>query len=276
MFADFELMEDRSRPNALFFVYLARARDGSLVHLRLLRDLRVQDVLRNELVKARQLSHPGAARVLDFGEHAGRVYFAQPWYEGPTLRALMDDRTWSLGEAAAVLWPVLSALEAAHEIGLLHRDVAPENIFVTRDRVVLVDFGLALVQRLAGTPLSRASLSPEQAVGRAASTATDLFQAGLVLYELLTGRLPALGPVSEVTARIALGELDDARELGLTDAAAHALLDRALALDDARRFSSATEFLEALARAVPHPADLTGRLTAALHARPWPPPFAPH
>jgi serine/threonine-protein kinase len=271
----YELREDRSGPAGLFDVFQAKAPDGSLVVLRRLRDARVAVALRDELEKARALTHASAAPILDLGELGGRLYFTQPWYEGVPLRTLVDHRPWSLDEAAGVLLPVLGALADAHGLGLLHREVAAENVFVTASGVALVDFGLAGVERLAGVPLTRACLSPEQAQGRPHTAQSDVFQAGLLLFELLTGRLPALGTVSEVAARIAVGELDAPEDAGVTDPALAALLRTALALEPAARFPSATAFAEALAALAPHPADVGARLSSKLTSAPWPPPSRP-
>lgn len=275
MVRGYELLEDRSTPNGLFDVFQAKAPDGTLVVLRRLRDVRVQAALFDELDRARALNHASAAPILDLGELGNALYFTQPWYEGAPLRSLIDHRPWSLDEAAGVLLPVLGALGDAHALGLLHREVAAENVFVTRSGVALVDFGLAGVERLAGVPLTRACVSPEQAQGRPHTAQSDVFQAGLLLFELLTGRLPALGSVSEVAARIALGELDTPKDAGVDDERVAALLGRALAHEPAARFASAAAFSNALAALAPQPADVSARLSAVLTSAPWPPPSRP-
>lgn len=275
MLRGYELLEDRTASTGLFEVFQAKAPDGSLVVLRRLRDERVQAALRDELEKAQGLTHPSAAPILDVGVLGGRLYFTQPWYAGSPLRALIDHRPWSLPEAAAVLLPVLGALDDAHRLGLVHREVAAENVFVTTAGVALVDFGLAGVERLAGLPLSRACVSPEQAQGRPHTAASDVFQAGLLLFELLTGRLPALGTVSEVAGRIALGELDPPAAAGIDDDAVAGLLDRALALEPHARFPSAAAFADALAALAPTPVPVSRRLSTALRSAPWPPPSRP-
>ena len=275
MVRGYELLEDRSTPKGLFDVYQAKAPDGTLVVLRRLRDARVHAALFDELEKARALTHPSAAPILDLGELGGAVYFTQPWFEGAPLRSLIDHRPWSLDEAAGVLLPVLGALADAHALGLLHREVAAENVFVTPGGVALVDFGLAGVERLAGLPLTRACVSPEQAQGRPHTVQSDVFQAGLLLFELLTGRLPALGTVSEVAARIALGELDTPEAAGVDDARVAKVLERALALEPAARFASAQAFSNVLAALAPEPADVSARLSSVLRSAPWPPPSRP-
>ncbi len=273
MLAGYELLENRSRPGGLFDVLQARAPDNSLVVLRVLRKSELRAVLVEELELARELTHPAAAPVLDVRSVGERILFTQPWYEGVCLRALLkSDAPWTLDEAAAVLIPVLEGLAQAHQLGLLHREVSPDNIVVTPTGPVLVDFGLARVQRLAGLPLTRAAVAPEQGQGRPATVASDLFQVGLVLCELLTTRLPALGAVSDVIARISQGELDSLEAMGVVDARATLVLEQALAVDPTVRFASAEGFARALKALVPHPISLAGRLEAPLTSCLWPPP----
>ncbi|MEW5738511.1 MAG: protein kinase [Myxococcota bacterium] len=275
MLRGYELLEDRSAPDGLFDVYQARAPDGALVVLRRLRVPGVAEALKDQLEKAQRLTHASAAPILDMGRLGASLYFTQPWFDGARLRALVDHRAWTVAEAAGVLVPLLGALSDAHHLGLLHQEVAADNVFVTPDGVALVDFGLASVAQLAGIPLRRACVSPEQAQGRPPTPHSDVFQAGLLLFELLTGRLPALGTVSEVAARIAMGELDSPRDAGITDDAVVALLERALAFEPKARFSSAQEFSRALAVLAPAPVDVSRRLSRVLHTAPWPPPARP-
>lgn len=275
MLQGYELLEDRSAPDGLFDVYQARAPDGALVVLRRLRARGVLVPLHEELTLAQQLTHASAAPILDLGRLGGSLYFTQPWFDGAPLRALIDHRPWTVEEAAGVLLPVLGALEDAHQYNLLHQEVAAENVFVSSQGVVLADFGLAGVARLAGQPPRRACVSPEQAQGKQLTRRSDVFQAGLLLFELLTGRLPALGTVSEVAARIALGELDSPREAGVRDDDVVALLEQALAFQPQARFASAGDFARALSALAPEPVDVSVRLSKVLRAAPWPPPSRP-
>jgi serine/threonine protein kinase len=275
MLAGYELLENRSRPEGLFDVLQARAPGGGLVVLRLLRQSALRAVLVEELELARELTHPAAAPVLDVRSVGERILFTQPWYEGVSLRALLQsDAPWSFEEAAALLLPLLEGLGQAHQLGLLHREVSPDNVVLTATGPVLVDFGLARVQRLAGVPLIRASVAPEQGQGRPATVMSDLFQVGLLLCELLTTRLPALGSVSEVIARISQGELDSFDALGVSDPRARLVLEQALAVDPAVRFASADAFAQALRVLVPALPSLAPRLEAPLQASLWPAPLS--
>ena len=149
---------------------------------------------------AARLSHPNAVAVFDQGEHdGGRVFLVMELVAGGTLRDVLRHRGRLRPDAAVtVLEPMLAALAAAHRAGLVHRDVKPENVLVCRDGVVkVVDFGLArAVARPAATTRptrcsARWPTSP-RAGGRGAppTSRTDVYSAGIVLYEMLTGTRP--------------------------------------------------------------------------------------
>jgi len=160
---------------------------------------------------AARLKHPGIVAVHDQGvdraapdgEH---VFLIMELIEGGTLRDLITERgTLSTPLALSVLEPVLSALAAAHQAGLVHRDVKPENVLIGHDGVVKVaDFGLVRAIANASTTSDStilgtvAYLSPEQVATGASDSRSDVYAAGIVLYEMLTGVTPYLGdtPIS--------------------------------------------------------------------------------
>jgi eukaryotic-like serine/threonine-protein kinase len=146
------------------------------------------------------LDHPSIARLLDGGVSGdGRPYFAMELVEGLPLDQHCDRHRLTVEERLRLFCDVARALDFAHHRLVLHRDLKPSNILVTADgRVKLLDFGIATVleredrtqQRTAGGWLTPAYASPEQIRGAAMSTASDVYQLGLLLYELLTGRRP--------------------------------------------------------------------------------------
>jgi eukaryotic-like serine/threonine-protein kinase len=149
-----------------------------------------------------RLSHPDIVAVYDQGEDDGQAFLVMEYVPGATLRAVLRDRgRLSTGEALAVMDHVLAALAAAHDAGLVHRDVKPENVLVTADgRVKVADFGLA--RAVAGHHLTAADgallgspayLAPEQVRDGTADARTDVYAAGIMLFELLTGQPPYVG-----------------------------------------------------------------------------------
>lgn len=152
-----------------------------------------------EARSAASLSHPNIVQVYDRGEtEDGISYIAMEYVPGGTLKERIDGRA-PLGvrEAAGVAARISLALEEAHERGVIHRDIKPQNVLVTPSGDLKVtDFGIA---RAASTVTNSASsivlgtvgyISPEQAMGEPVGPASDLYSLGVVLYEMLTGRLP--------------------------------------------------------------------------------------
>src|SRR5438105_1171700 len=147
---------------------------------------------------AAALNHPNVTRLYDYGEVAGRPYMAFEYLGGGTLedrlppgRPLRDDET----EAIAV--QMAAGLAHAHAQGLVHRDLKPANIlFDDEDRPKIADFGIARIGpdstfTESGTVLGTAAyISPEQAEGEKATPASDVYSFGIILYRMLTGRLP--------------------------------------------------------------------------------------
>lgn len=154
---------------------------------------------------AASLHHPHVVAVYDQGvDHEGgddRIYLVMQLVEGCTLRDLLRDRgALPLPLALSVLEPVLEALATAHRAGMVHRDIKPENVLIGQDGSVMVaDFGLVRAAASAGTTSGSvilgtvAYLSPEQVTTGAADARTDIYAAGVVLYEMLTGVPPYTG-----------------------------------------------------------------------------------
>ncbi len=151
---------------------------------------------RREARSAARLSHPNVVAVFDQGEDAGQVFLAMEYVPGHTLRQVLADEGALTPRAALdILDSMLQALAAAHRAGIVHRDVKPENVILREDGVVKVaDFGLARAVTSQTSTTSTglilgtvAYLSPEQVERSIADVRSDVYAAGLVLYEMLTG-----------------------------------------------------------------------------------------
>ncbi|TMR97001.1 Stk1 family PASTA domain-containing Ser/Thr kinase [Nonomuraea basaltis] len=144
------------------------------------------------------LSHPNVVHVFDQGTDNDVVYLSMEYVPGKTLRDILRDRgRLPAREALEIMIPVLAALGAAHQAGMVHRDVKPENVLMTDDgRVKVVDFGLARAieatnQTRTGVMIGTIGyMAPEQVMTGAADVRSDVYSAGIMLFELVTGQQP--------------------------------------------------------------------------------------
>jgi len=223
---------------------------------------------RREATSAAGLSHRNIVQVYDRGEAPnGTCYIAMEYVSGGTLKERLDERGPIEPERAlAVAGQVAEALWAAHERGVIHRDIKPQNILVTdMGHLKVTDFGIARAASAATISATNAVfgtagyLSPEQALGEPATPRSDLYSLGIVLYELLTGFVPyrADNPVA-VCMKHVTEPLTPPRKLDPTiPEAVDALVVKMLAKDPADRPASASELLndiEGVRRGAPPPA----------------------
>ena len=212
---------------------------------------------RAEARSAARLSHPNVVAVFDQGEDDGEVFLAMELIEGKTLRDVIhEEAPLTAREALAILEPILLALRAAHAAGMIHRDVKPENVIVRRDgEVKVADFGLAraitnqATTSQTGVLLGTVSyLSPEQVERGVADTRSDVYAAGLLLFEMLTGRKAVTGgtPIQIAYNHVHGSIVRPARVVPEVPAALDDLVARATAVEPDDRFESATAFVTAL------------------------------
>jgi len=231
-----------------------------------------------EAQAAARLNHPHIVTVFDFGEEGGRIYIAMELLEGVDLKDFMaSGALTSLGARLEVMDQILEALAFAHSKGVVHRDLKPANIHVLRSgQLKLMDFGLARIGSAAdttkaGTVLGTPNyMSPEQVLGERADFRSDVFSAGAVLYELLSGRKPFdAESVHAVLFQVVHKEPAPLSKCAPdTPAALVTLVERALSKDAGQRFRDAGELRAALGRAR---ASISGVRPPALGRVPVPP-----
>jgi len=210
---------------------------------------------KNEAKAAGRLHHPNIVGVYEYGEDEAVAYIAMEYVEGTGLREYLDRKaTFDFGQLVALMTQLLGALEYAHAAGIIHRDIKPSNLIVDSSATLKVaDFGVARIDMsnlttvgmVIGTP---SYMSPEQCQGREADVRSDLFSAGIVLYELLTGRKPFTGSVEAIAYKICHDDPvppSTLSPLKLPDAV-DKLVARALAKDPQERFQTARAFSDAL------------------------------
>ena len=209
---------------------------------------------RNEAMASGRLNHPGIIAIHEYGEHDETVFIVMEYAPGDSLRGYLSRReSIKLVEIADIMTQLLDALDYAHENGIVHRDIKPANIIISAGgRVKVTDFGIARINTstltqtgmIVGTP---SYMAPEQYTGLAVDRRADVFSAGILLYELLTGVKPFEGATETVAYKIchephrAPSLVNQTLPRGLDE-----VLSKALAKKPDNRFANARAFSAAM------------------------------
>ena len=255
-------------------VYLARdLKHGRPVALKVLRpELAAAigtDRFLAEIQTTAQLQHPHILPLYDSGEATGLLYYVMPFVEGESLRQRLDrERRLPIAEALRIGRELAFALGYAHERGVVHRDVKPENVLLSNGLSLISDFGIARVPQTTaadrrtqvglalGTP---GYMSPEQAFGEDGVDArADQYSLACLIFEMLAGELPFTGPTAEsiLAQRFTKSAPRVSSKREGVPAGVDLALHRALARDAADRFPSMVAFAEALVTGAPATAAL--------------------
>jgi serine/threonine protein kinase len=233
---------------------------------------------RREARAVAKLNHPNVVQVYDFGEQGDLTYLVMPLISGGTLREYLAHRqVLPLAEALSIIEQVASALQYAHERGLVHRDVKPANILMTSEgRALLSDFGIVrLVQKddnattlthmgaFVGSPEYAA---PEMIVGKPVDRRVDVYALGVILFQMLTGRLPFAGATPVALMMMQAQQPPPAPRSLNPDIspAVEAVILKALAKEPGERYQTAAELLTALRAAITGPSAGAGYTLAPL------------
>jgi hypothetical protein len=250
---------------------LGRTVAVKIIHPHLLSDENSALRFMTEARAASQLNHPNSVSVFDFGRtDDGQPYLVMEFLRGKDLaRVAHEEGPLSFGRIVDVLRQVLAALGEAHDLGIVHRDLKPENVILEPlrrggDFVKVVDFGLAKLRADAQAPSNVTSpgivcgtpdyMAPEQGRGDAIDGRSDLYSVGVMLFQLLTGRLPyeADSPTQVVMMHLTI-PVPDPRQVAPERAIPEplvAVVFRAMAKDSRDRYHDAAEFAEALRSAL--------------------------
>ena len=213
---------------------------------------------KREAQAAGRLSHPGIVGVYDYGDADGVAYIAMELVEGQSLKAMLDAEHRLAPDAAVrVMHALLDALAYSHARGVIHRDIKPTNILVTSSGALkITDFGIARIESssmtqmgtVMGTP---AYMSPEQFMGQTVDQRTDIYSAGVLLFQLLTGERPFEGGLTAIMHKVLHTAPPKPSDLSVTAPAAFdAVVARAMARRPEDRFDSAAAFSAALTAAL--------------------------
>jgi len=199
-----------------------------------------------------KLDHPKVMRVYG-GEERSRIYMVMEWCEGRLLRAILDEGLLSQERALRIAGEVLEGLDYIHANGVVHRDLKPENIMVdVDDHIKLIDFGIAGdagAKRLTyanftaaiGTPNY---ISPEQVKGKRGDGRSDIYSMGVILYEMLSGKLPFNGPnpMAAMNERLLNYPVPPTVANPAISAQLQEVIYRAMERDPKNRYAKASEF----------------------------------
>ena len=215
---------------------------------------------KNEVAQVRKLAHPNIVPIEYFGVEGPYTYFVMPLFKASLRDALLRHKRLSPSFALNVAIQIASALTAVHSLGLIHRDIKPDNILLSDDRALLTDFGIVRQVEFsgAGQPPTLAGsglpigtpqyMAPEQLSGQHVDHRADIYALGAVLYEMLTGRPPHIANTPYSMASRAL--TDPIRPPATLNPAVSAELDavvmRSLARDPRDRYASAADMRAAL------------------------------
>ncbi|MEM8884980.1 MAG: serine/threonine-protein kinase, partial [Planctomycetota bacterium] len=237
--------------------------------------------LKREAQLAARLSHENIVRSLDVGESNGFHYFAMEFVDGPTARSLIRETRMKEKDALKIVLNVARGLEHAHAAGVIHRDVKPANIMLSKDgRVKLGDFGLARGQGPSELTLEHAAigtpqyLAPEQAASAANATPrSDLYSLGATLYHLVTGQPPFSGEnLAEIFGKVLRSEFEPP-EAVVDDLSVDTLylIHRLMRPNPKDRYANATELIVDLEKSLNGqriaPSDFKGDYQSFLDAR---------
>jgi serine/threonine protein kinase len=237
---------------------------------------------RREAKAIAALRHPNVLTVYDYGEEKGLAYIVMEYVSGGSLKMHLTKQPMDWPDAATLIIPVGKALAYAHSQGIIHRDVKPANILLARpDWPLLADFGLVkLLDRQRGITQPGTSLgtptyfSPEQAAGDEVDHRSDIYGLALVLYRMLTGKLPfdTTSPVDAMLSRLRDDPVPARKANPEISRKLNNVIMHALAREPKRRYSSMEEMVDALAQlpgatgrtiATPLPEDVAASSTTA-------------
>jgi serine/threonine protein kinase len=226
---------------------------------------------RRDAQSAGGLQHPNIVGIYDYVEAGATACIVMEFIDGPSLKALFDrHERFGIRQVSEVMEQVLAALQFSHARGIVHRDIKPSNIMLTSDeRAKIVDFGIARIESsnmtqvgtVMGTP---AYMSPEQFMGEVVDARTDIYSAGVVLYQMLTGERPYEGGAATIMHKVLHTSPPKPSQISTqVSPALDGVVATAMAKRREDRFPSAKAFAEALRSAASAPVGERARMAVS-------------
>lgn len=251
-------------------------------------DAQFSERFRREALAVARLRHSNITQIFDTGEEGGYRYIIMEYLEGGALTERMKNGPLPAADCLSIIAPLAGALDEAHRQGIIHRDIKPANILFTKNgQPVLSDFGIARIFEtgtvtstglFVGTP---EYVSPEQVEGQPVDARSDVYSLGIVLYQMLTGRVPFQGatPTAVLHAHVYTEPPSMRQFKPDVTPEVEAVVQRALRKNPAERFATACELVDALQAALkgvmPAPVAIKTRTTPPPHPVVKPPLVAP-
>jgi len=207
---------------------------------------------KREAQAAAGLNHPNIITIHEVAEHDSRPYIAMEYVEGQSLKDLIAKKDLSINKTIDFAMQICAGLAKAHQAGIIHRDIKPQNILIDKDgRIRILDFGLAklkpdaMLTRTGSTLGTVAYMSPEQAQGEEADHRSDIFSFGVLLYEMITTQLPFKGEHEAAIAYSIVNETPEplARYKANVPETLQRLVEKALRKDLNTRYQNATDII---------------------------------
>jgi serine/threonine protein kinase len=204
---------------------------------------------KHEAQSASALDHPNICTIYEIGEsEEGQLFISMALYEGETLKEKIAKGKIGIEEAMDITLQICAGLDKAHQNNIVHRDIKPANIFITSEGIVkILDFGIAKVKGQTRLTLVGATagtleyMSPEQARGEEIDYRTDIWSAGIIMYEMLTGSLPFKGEYDQALIYSILNQVPDLNQI---PARLRPLIKKAIAKSPSDRYKNVKEMID--------------------------------
>lgn len=265
----YSILEEIGR-GSMGMVY--KAKDKNIGRIAAIKTIKLPDVtpkekqeltirFKQEAMAAGNLNHPNIVTIYEYDHDDDIAFIAMEFIKGVELKSLLDENeAFTEQHIISIMKQLLAALQYSHQHGVIHRDIKPSNLMITNNEFVKVtDFGIARLEsseltQVGATIGTPSYMSPEQCIGQVVDARSDIFSAGVLLYQLLTGEKPFAGPsITSILHKITQISPPDPSQLNFSISSKFdEIIKRSLAKRPTDRYQSAKEFSEDLQKVLPN------------------------